>query len=402
MHQGILLTGIICILKYGESIFNTVVMVNGFKIYLFPNTLVIPKYMFGLVFRFVFIGLLIIVFSVDHLTAQVRAREQTLVALPIVFFTPETNWAFGAGASYTFHLDSLRQRPSTLQLGGVYTLRNQLLSYFSYNLFHPQQRWELSGELGYYNYTYKYWGIGNRLPAGQEESYEVLYPRLRIAPKYMLTKYWRIGISADINKYSSLDIEPGGILDRSQATGVKGGFVNGVGLQLQYDSREHTLFPIRGLYASSKILFYEPAWGSDYSFYATDIDVRSYRRIAGGVIWANQLMASLRDGGDVPFYHLSLLGGPKMMRGYFEGRYRDQNSWAMQTELRIPVWIRFFVVPFLSVGDVFNFERYQRDVKFAGGLGLRYIVDHGNRVNIRCDVAYGQNFQFYLSVLEAF
>ncbi len=336
------------------------------------------------------------------LSAQNLKPNNTLVALPIVYFTPETNWAFGAGASYTFHLDSLRQRPSTLQLGGVYTLRKQILAYFSFNLYHPEKRWEMAGEMGYYQYVYKYWGIGNRQPDSNGESYEVTYPRLRISPKYILSEFWRVGVTADFNRYSKLKVKEGGQLDQEQTPGVNGGYVNGVGLQLQYDSRDHTIFPIRGWYISSKAVLYNPIWASDYTFTAAELDIRNYQKVSAGMIWASQLLGTFRSGSDIPFYHLSLLGGSKMMRGYFEGRYRDANLWAVQTELRIPVWKRFFLVPFASAGDVFNFEDYHCSIKFAGGMGLRYIVDHANRVNIRADVAYGQNFQFYLSVLEAF
>lgn len=336
------------------------------------------------------------------LFCQAHKSDHTLVALPIVYFTPETNWAFGAGASYTFHLDSLHHRPSTLQLGGVYTLRNQVLGYFSWNLFHPDKRWEMSGELGYYQYVYKYWGVGNKLAQSDADSYEVTFPRFRIAPKYMFSRYWRVGIAADFNKYSNLNPRKGGLLERQQTLGIDGGYVNGVGLQIQYDRREHTIFPVHGWYVAAKSMLYSPIWGSDYSFSSAQIDIRNYQNVAGGVIWASQLLGSFRSGPEIPFYDLSLLGGSKMMRGYFEGRYRDANLWAIQSEFRIPAWRRFFLVPFVSAGDVFNWEDSGQSIKFAGGLGLRYIVDHANRVNVRADVAYGQNFQFYLSILEAF
>lgn len=346
--------------------------------------------------------LILIVGTQSRLAGQVPRWENTFVTLPVVYFTPETNWAFGARAAYTFHLDSMHHRPSTIQLGGIYTLRKQFISELSFNLYHPERRWELEGKLGYYKYVYKYWGIGNQLNNAQEESYHVQFPGLEISPRYILSRFWRIGLVADFYKYSKLDIENGGELDRRQSTGIDGGFVNGVGLQLQYDSREHTIFPVKGWYASAKSVFYNPVWGSDYAFTASELDLRNYQNIAGGIIWASQFLASFRSGPEIPFYHLSLLGGSHMMRGYFSGRYRNQNMWAVQSELRIPVWRRFFVVPFASAGDVFDFEEYHRSIKLAGGMGLRYIVDHENRVNIRADVAYGQNFQFYLSILEAF
>ncbi len=333
---------------------------------------------------------------------QVPTPGQTFVPVPVVFFTPETNWAFGARASYTFHLDSLRQTPSTIQIGGLYTLRKQFISNLSFNLYRPEKRWELAGEVGYYDYVFKYWGVGNQSSELKRETYSVTYPSVVITPAFVLSKYWRIGLTTEFHKYSRLQLDEEGELKRLQTTGVDGGNVNGVGIQLRFDSRDHTIFPINGVYASAKSVIYNSYWGSDYSFVASELDLRHYQNIAGGIIWASQFLTTFRTGPEIPFYHLSLLGGPNMMRGHFEGRYRNQNMWAVQSELRLPVWRRFFVVPFASFGDVFDFEKYQRSIKFAGGMGLRYIVDHQNRVNIRADVAYGHHFQFYLSILEAF
>ncbi len=344
-------------------------------------------------------------FALAPLSGQIRVNDRpghTFAPVPIVSFTPETNWAFGLRATYTFHRDSLQSRPSTIGLSGVYTLRNQFLSRFSFNLYEPEKRWELDGEIGYFNYRYKYWGIGNQVAGDQLETYGVRFPRLQLNPRFILSRWWRIGLKADFQKYSRLDIETGGELDRLQRTGISGGFVNGLGLELQYDGREHTIFPVNGWYASLSAILYDPVWGSDYSFTASQLDIRTYQNVAGGIIWASQLLATMRSGPEIPFYHLSLLGGVHIMRGYFEGRYRNQNMWAFQSELRLPVWRRFFIVPFASMGDVFDFEEYHRSIRLAGGMGLRYIVDHENRVNIRADVAYGENFQFYLSIMEAF
>lgn len=334
--------------------------------------------------------------------SKVAEPGQTFVPVPVVYFTPETNWVFGARASYTFHLDSLHRRPSTIQLRGLYTLRKQFISNLSFHIYRPEKRWELEGELGYYDFVYKYWGIGNQSTDLRKESYSVQYPHLGISPTLVVSKYWRLGLTGDFNYYWDLRLEEEGELQRLQTTGVEGGFVNGVGFRIQYDGRDHTLFPISGFYASGKSILYHSLWGSDYAFSASELDFRYFRNIAGGIIWASQALFSFRSGPAIPYYHLSLLGGASMMRGHFEGRYRNHNMWAIQSELRFPVWRKFFVVPFVSVGDVFDFEDYRRDFKFAGGAGLRYIVDHQNRVTVRADVAYGHNFQFYLSILEAF
>lgn len=359
--------------------------------------------------RWSFVTSVVLILSWNAVVAQINTFPSkitdpghTFVPVPVVYFTPETNWAFGARASYTFHLDSLHHRPSTIQVRGLYTLRQQLITNMAFSLYRPEKRWELVGELGYQDYVYKYWGIGNSKAGGSEETYEVRYPSLKLSPTYVLSRFWRVGLTGDFQHYSRPHVDEDGELFRQQTTGIAGGFVNGIGLQLQYDGRDHTIFPIRGLFASAKSILYNPLWGSDYSFVATELDFRSYRNIAGGIIWANQLVAAFRSGPEIPFYHLAMLGGVSIMRGYFEGRYRNQNLWAIQSEFRIPVWRKFFMVPFASAGDVFDFEDYHRSIKFAGGMGLRYIVNHENRVTVRADLAYGHNFQFYLSILEAF
>lgn len=51
-----------------------------------------------------------------------------------------------------------------------------------------------------------------------------------------------------------------------------------------------------------------------------------------------------------PFNALSLLGGSRRLRGYYEGRYRDQNSALVQAELRVDVFKRLGAVVFGGVG----------------------------------------------------
>ena len=55
------------------------------------------------------------------------------VVLPLIYFSPETSWAFGVGtaASFRFKNESSNSRLSQVQVGGAYTLNKQLLTYFS-------------------------------------------------------------------------------------------------------------------------------------------------------------------------------------------------------------------------------------------------------------------------------
>ncbi|MEN0004414.1 MAG: hypothetical protein AAF798_09730 [Bacteroidota bacterium] len=90
-------------------------------------------------------------------------------AVPLVFLTPETSWGFGAASVLSFKLPSqaAEHRPSQLQLGGAYTLNDQILLYLPFQFFAKQDRYNIYGELGYYRYNYFYYGIGNEF-----ESYD--------------------------------------------------------------------------------------------------------------------------------------------------------------------------------------------------------------------------------------
>lgn len=343
--------------------------------------------------------ILLILFCLGSAEGQIGGPGpgRTWVALPIVYHTPETAWAFGAGLSYTFHLDTLGRHPSTIQFGGVYTLENQLLTYADFNFYHPEKRWEVSGRAGYDDYVYQYWANTTG-----KEIYKMRFPHLSVTPKWVIHQDWRLGVSGDFNYYFDIRTEAGGYLERYRVPGTRGGWVNGLGMVLQYDRREHTIFPVHGFYGSAKMLYYGDIWGSDYEFFSAALDLRYYKYLTAGMIWATQGLFTVRSGGEIPFYHLSMLGGSSMLRGFYEGRYRDQNLWALQTEFRVPVWRRILVVPFAAAGEVFNFEEYKSELHLAAGAGLRYIVDHENRVNIRFDAAYGDKFRFYLTIMEAF
>ncbi|WP_236972884.1 BamA/TamA family outer membrane protein [Membranihabitans marinus] len=339
-----------------------------------------------------------------QVSGQDSLTSKEWVALPILYYTPETSLAFGMGSILSFYpkgtSNEFKNRASFLQAGLLYTLEQQLLTYFSWNIYNPEKKWELAGELGYYKFSYDYWGIGNQTNAEYVESYGISYPRLRLNPKWLITDRLGLGLALNLDYYYNIDLAEGGKLNLENVAGIEGGFVNGIGLNLSYDSRDHTTFPLSGLFLNAKGVNYDKFLGSEYDFSSLELDFRYFKTVQYSWIWASQLFVQLNNG-NIPFYNLALLGGAKNMRGYLKGRYRDDNAWTVQTEMRIPVWKRFFIVPFIALGDVFS-EGSNSHIKWAGGGGLRYTVKQDKRINIRLDAGYGESFQFYFSILEAF
>lgn len=57
---------------------------------------------------------------------------------------------------------------------------------------------------------------------------------------------------------------------------------------------------------------------------------------------------------DVPFRMLATIGGARFLRGYYRGRFRDNNMMVLQQEVRMPIYKWLGVAIFGGVGSVAN------------------------------------------------
>lgn len=91
------------------------------------------------------------------------------------------------------------------------------------------------------------------------------------------------------------------------------------------------------------------------------------------------------------------------MRGYYAGRYIDNNMVSVQAELRQHLFSRFGAVVWAGVGNVFSsFGHFRsRDLLPNFGVGLRVELKHN--VNGRIDFGFGRGQKgFVFAIGEAF
>ncbi|HAI84102.1 MAG TPA: hypothetical protein DCL43_10560, partial [Chitinophagaceae bacterium] len=120
---------------------------------------------------------------------------------------------------------------------------------------------------------------------------------------------------------------------------------------------------------------------------------------------AFQVFAQLNNG-NVPWRELPRMGNPTIMRGYFNGRFRDNNYVAAQTEVRFPVHRLANLAFFGSIGQVNRTLEAMSltDIRVAGGTGLRFIANRKKNITLRFDYAIttDANSGFYIKIGEAF
>ena len=328
-------------------------------------------------------------------------------ALPVVYFTPETNWAFGAAGAFTFRWkgESTTSRPSQFQLGAAYTLENQLLFYLPYRLYWRDENWIAYGELGYYRYSYFFYGIGNDPARRGDEEFSVNFPRIRLnALRRMGNGTAYLGVRYIFDQYDVTETLPGGLFDRFDVPGAGGSLVSGLGLVFNFDSRNSQFYPDRGWFVESSLIWNARALGSDFDFQKFILDASHFLSLGGQHILGWNLYLE-NTFGNAPFNQLALLGGTRRLRGYYEGFYRDQHYISTQLEWRYPLFWRLSGTAFAATGLVApSIERFStHHLRSAAGIGLRVTLNKNDRINVRADYAFGKEVSgFYLTIGEAF
>ena len=362
----------------------------------------------------IFVSFLLILGTVDTPAAEAGELDSTytfktsLDAYPYIYYTPETQFAFGVGGVLTFYTekDSLLN-PSSVTFSGFYsTVKSYELSFLS-NLFFDHNKRASTIDVRYSNKVDRFYGIGNESPELGNEEYVLgtiggiidyqLPPALIIST--------RVGFVLEYREYVIKDRKENPYLNSDvKYTGEKGGTVSGMGLIWVWDNRDNVFFPNSGGMSKAKALFYTKDLGSDFTYSWLEVDSRRYWSFAPDHVIAVQIYLST-CGGDPPFFKLPALGGSSTMRGYYQGRYRDNNYFAMQVEYRQYFWRRLGFVVFAGVGDVATqlTSLQLHGLKPSLGAGIRFLFNEEQKINLRMDIGFGRKTNgVYFGIEEAF
>lgn len=336
---------------------------------------------------------------------SIQQQEKAVFILPLVYYTPETRWVFGAGGATNFNLgDSSNTYESQAVFGVAYSLRKQFLSYVNWRIFTDQNKNLFSGEVGWYDYVYFFYGIGNEVSESDSETYSTRFPRLRFDYAKQISPSTYIGVKTVLDQFNFSGLDPAGKLATEEYIGKEGGWNVGLGPSFIVDSRDNPIYPGSGWFSETYLLRFGKPLGGDYPYWEIGSDLRHYKTLSQTVIWANQIATKITRG-ETPFFALPLLGGNRSLRGLFEGKYRDNNVAFLQSEIRKSIGNRWGLVGFAGVGNVFSdLNSITGGTKIAYGAGGRFRLSKAKKLNLRLDLAHSPNegMQFYFTFGEAF
>lgn len=334
-------------------------------------------------------------------------NRNSLVALPYAYYTPETKIAFGVGSIYSFRSpgSNLTDRPSNVKLALTYSQLKQMIISFIPEMYFKNESIFFNGFYTFYKFPDKFWGIGNNTQNSAEENYTPHYLRTFTNVQKRIYPGLYIGLRFQLEYIDLIKTVPDGVLQHKQISGSEGGLASGFGLIINYDTRNHVYYPTTGNYHQIYAVFFDNIVGSDYKFNHFTFDLRHYFPVNKSHVLAIQSY-NIFIHGYPPFQMMGLLGGSYWMRGYYFGRYRDNNMVTFQAEYRFPLFWRFGGVAFAGFGDVAaEPKKFQtKTTKLTFGTGLRFTFDSQEKINARLDFGFGNdgNFGFYAMVVEAF
>ncbi len=334
------------------------------------------------------------------------------VGAPFAKYAPETGFAGGAVGLYYFRPGGdtgSAARPSSVSGGVTYTQKKQISTGVDYDFYFGGGLYHWSGGFDYKKIPFDFYGVGNGSPKDPVDNYTPLWRGgdaefTRNLARTDEGEGLNAGIAAEIRDDRILASDPGGSIAAGSVPGSRGGLSSGAGFVAMYDTRDNIFSSRTGEYVKLKAMLYGHASGSSFNFNRYDLDARKFFPVFGSHTVALQGLVELVRGVE-PFYTMAELGGDVNTRGYFQGRFRDNDMAVVQAEYRLPLFWRFAFATFVSAGEVAGtLDRFTTPgIKYSAGAGIRFIVVEDERLGVRLDFGSGRDSsELYFSILEAF
>jgi outer membrane protein assembly factor BamA len=323
--------------------------------------------------------------------------------IPAVVYSPETSLGLGLRAIRVFRYKENGNsdlRPSSLPITFLYTLNNQTIFTTELDLWANDNKEYFNTRLELSNFPFRFFGIGNDPVISEGEFYTTRFAYVHLNYQRKIGRGLYVGPRYEFRIDDIFDRVPGGILETTQIPGYDGQRLSGLGMVLNLDTRDNIFQPSKGWFNRIGWMGFASFLGSNFSFNQYTLDFRRYLKTTDKHVLAVQSWWSFTTG-NPPFQHISLIGGSDRMRGYFEGRYRDNHAMVHQAEYRLPIYRNLGMVVFGHTGQVagqtsdFGWKRF----RYGGGFGFRYRLNEEG-LNIRLDFAIGDQKAFYFGLNE--
>jgi len=317
-----------------------------------------------------------------------KPKKITVAAIPYINYSRTIDFSYGLMATGFYKInpkDTISPSSSTAIIG-IYSTSKSYAAVLAQQFYLAEDSWRAriaigtgNGNLQVYNDFYS---------GGQfiDYSNKMRFAILRLSRKVSENLF--LGISGSIsNSRTEFDIELP-IINRRPVIDIP---LNSLGTFLQSDTRNNVNFPSEGHNILIDYKNFGDWLGNENTFNKMELTYDYYKNFGSEDRVLLARFYSSISFGDVPFIGQQTVGGDDI-RGYSEGRYRDDELYSVQAEYRHKFKSRFGVVAFGGFATVVPeiSEFFQHDLLPGIGAGVRYRLLEKEKINIGVDVATGK------------
>lgn len=318
------------------------------------------------------------------------------------FYSNDVKVGLGLVASGLYRIDrsdTLLQPSNVSLFSSVATSGFYMVGIRGSNIF-PKDRYRLNYVLYTFSFPSAFWGIGYDMAANDANASEYTRKQNQVKVDFR----FRIAKNLYLGPMASFDYVDGLRFDRPELLQGQDPSVLsfGLGFVLNYDSRDVMTNAYKGWYVQLEQYANTKWLGNKYAYGRTDVIVDFYQKLWKGAVLAFDFH-SQHNYGDVPWTMMAKLGGSYRMRGYYEGRYRDDNLTEIQMELRQHIYNRHGLAAWVGAGNVYKDFKSFRWGHTLPNYGIGYRWEFKKRVNVRLDYGFGKGQSgFLFQINEAF
>ncbi|QEK52961.1 hypothetical protein FYC62_15745 [Pedobacter aquae] len=351
---------------------------------------------------------------IDKFFSPDTNRHNSFLPVPVIAYTQEAGFEFGGAGLYSFYLDKTDSliRPSQLY-GLAYTsTKGQSQVSIRSDLWSRGNKWHHLYDARFYNLPFNFYGVGDATLRSNEDKLIQRRFRLNAEVERQLAKSYYPGLGVEFESQSFRDVELGGFYNNTPFFDKDGGNFILFKITQLIDTRNTNIYTTKGFFTRLRY-GYAPDFFKQQQFEGTLFTLDSryfYTPHKKFTIAAQGFMEAVSSKREIPFYMLRQMGNDQIMRGYYMGRYRDENYAAIQAEIRFRPVDRFGLVAFGGTGTVYAKNNFSVNrLKPNYGIGGRFFFDLDKSLALRVDYGFGEkplgekrNSGLYISLGESF
>jgi hypothetical protein len=338
----------------------------------------------------------VVVFAQEE--EQQEKRGFSLTGVPLVDYNRSVGVKLGGIGMGFFPMSAADSVSPSSQVGlmGMYTGNKSWGGAAFARLFWSEDTYRVLGGFGFASINFQYYDDAV-MPGGGFIDFNTgarfVYAE---ASRRVVSQFYAGVLTALTNVRTRFDIE-GAPPDTARQ------WINGLGVPLQWDTRDNVYNATTGVYAVSRLIFNQEWLGSDYTYTSLNLSLNGYKSLSDKDVLAGRFDMFLGLG-DVPFEGQRVVGRDDI-RGYSKGEYRGEQVYAAQLEYRRNLVGRLGAVAFAGLALAVNPDDDDPTSPLlpGGGAGIRFMAIPEERINIGFDAAVGKNdWGIYFRITEAF